>query len=290
MLRHSGSEKDAEHPRAQGGLLVVVQARYESTRFPGKVLAPLLGQPMLLWQLLRLQHLRTPHTLVVACPDTEGTHEQILPALVPHGYTVEIVDGDPNDVLRRFAVIAERYQAQEVVRLTGDTPLLDPAVVDELIAYHHWYSVPRADHTGIAAEWPDGMDCEIVSWDALALAYAEASSAAEREHVTPFIWGTPDRFRCATLPCPLDLTTYQWSVDTPYDLTIVGQLLKRTLTRVGFGFTWQDLWLTLELFPLLKQQMLARPARNRAYAIQVAAETGQAAQTWEQLRYGGAHG
>jgi spore coat polysaccharide biosynthesis protein SpsF len=273
-------------PTAQGGLLVVVQARMESQRFPGKVLAPLLGQPMLLWTLARLQQLRTPHTLVVACPDTTATHTQLVPALVPHGYTVEVVDGDPNDVLRRFAVVAGLHQAQEIVRICGDCPLIDPGVVDSLIAHHHWGMFPRPDHTGIGlrhSHWPDGMDCGIFSREALTIADAEATLPREREHVEPFLCDVPDRFRCATLPCPLDLSPYQFSVDTPRDLQLVSQLLKHTLARVGFGFTWQDLWLTLELRPTLRQQFLARPARNGAYMAQVAAETGGQGLSWEPL-------
>jgi spore coat polysaccharide biosynthesis protein SpsF len=273
-------------PTAQGGLLVVVQARYESQRFPGKVLAPLLGQPMLLWELARLQQMRTPHTLVVACPDTEATHTQLVPALVPHGYIVELVEGDPNDVLRRFVVVAERYKAQEIVRICGDCPLIDPVVVDSLIAYYHWGMLPRPDHAGTGFRhpyWPDGMDCGIFPRETLRIADAEATLPHEREHVEPFMYEDPPRFHCTTLPCPFDLHAYQWSVDTPGDLHLVAQLLKHTLARVGFGFTWQDLWLTLELRPTLKQQCLARPARNGSYLAQVAAETGMAAQSWEPL-------
>jgi spore coat polysaccharide biosynthesis protein SpsF len=272
-------------PTAQGGLLVVVQARMESQRFPGKVLAPLLGQPMLLWTLARLQQLRTPHTLVVACPDTEATHTQLVPALVPHGYVVEIVEGDPTDVLHRFAVVAARYGAQEIVRLTGDCPLIDPGIIDAMLAYHHWSALPRPDHTGIAAEWPDGLDCEVMSREALDCADAEATLPHEREHVTPFLWATPGRFRCATLPCPFALPQYQWSVDTPEDLRLIAKLLTYTLIRVGHGFTWQDLWTTLVCCPTLREHLLARPARNGAYVTQVANATGGAVQSWETLRY-----
>jgi spore coat polysaccharide biosynthesis protein SpsF (cytidylyltransferase family) len=151
--------------------------------------------------------------------------------------------------------------------------------------YHRYHGDQKADHTGIAAQWPDGMDCEMFSREALEIAQAEATLPSDREHVTPYIWRHPERFVLKTLPCPFDLHDVQWSVDTSYDLLLLENLLKRTLPRTGLDFTWQDLWGTLQLSPHLKQEMQARTQRNHAYTEQVAKEHGTPVQSWESLRY-----
>ena len=273
-------------------VLIIVQARMASTRFPGKVLAPLLGQPMLLWQLDRLSRVQTPHTLVVgtsAAPE----NAPLVELCQRHGYRIQASTGiAEDDVLGRFHTIAEAYpEAQEIVRVTGDCPLIDPVIVDALIAQHRGHNMTDAlqrdgywhtpiDHTGIAAEWPDGQDCEIFSRTALDLADVEATASHDREHVTPWIWSQPEMFRCKTLPCPLDLSWMQTSVDTQDDLTMVQHLLDWILTDVGFSFGWRDIWRYIVKSPMLRVWQQRRPPRNQAYVTQVGS-----GKTWEELRY-----
>ncbi len=268
-------------------LVFIVQARAGGFRFPGKMLAPLLGQPLLLWHLSRLSRVEIPHTLVVACPDTPG-NEAIADLCKKHGYLCELVPVPENDVLARYAWVAQKYDATEIVRTCADCPCLDPCIVFDLIV-SHWHPKERSDHTGIAACWPDGQDCEIFSRQALDMANAEATSISDREHVTPWIWSQPDRFRLATLPCPFDLSAAQWStsVDTSEDLRLVEHFVMYTLPRIGMTFGWRDLWATLRLEPWLADRMAARQPRNQAYVEQVAKEQGIAVQNWERIRYGG---
>jgi len=265
-------------------LLIIVQARMGSTRFPGKVLAPLLGTPVLLWCLDRVSQVQTPHTLVVASPNTSG-NEPIAALCTKHGYRCEVVDAPEDDVLSRFALVAEQYNAEEIVRITADCPLVDPQVIDALIAYHRWHGQSSYDHTGIAAEWADGLDAEMLSREALLVANHEATRLSDREHVCSYVWNHPDRFRCATLPCPFNLMDVQWSVDTSHDLSVLENLLKRTLARTGLAFTWRDLWATMAVHPAMRQEMTRRMGRNHAYTEQVAEEEGAPVQSWNRLRY-----
>lgn len=266
-------------------LVIITQARAGGTRFEGKMFKPLLGQPLILWHLARLSQVQTPHTLVVACPLT-SENEPLAALCRRHGYTVELVPVPEDDVLARFAWVAEQYTATEIVRTCGDCPTIDAQALDAMIAYHRWHTSPRPDHTGIDVTWPDGYDMEIFSRAALDCAHQEARLASEREHVTPYIYGHPERFHCQVFPCVFDCHDIQLSIDSPYDLSLLEQLLKHTFPRTGLHFTWQDLHATLLLKPALAQQIKARPARNRAYVEQVARERGEAVQTWESLRYG----
>ena len=258
--------------------LIIVQARAGGTRFPGKMLAPLLGQPLILWTLQRIARLAIPHRIIVAVPF--GAFQDPLIALCRrHGYEVWQPCVPENDVLHRYWNIASQVAeyTTPLVRVTGDCPLIDAAVIEQCLQVFRT-SIP--DHVGIAAEWPDGMDCEVFSMQALQMAHEDAEAAADREHVTPYLWRHPERFRCVTVPCPMDLTPYQTSIDTVQDLLLAQGILDACLERYGFGFGWRDIWYCLEQHLHLKTLMLQRPPRNQSYVAQVGVET------WEEARYG----
>lgn len=265
-------------------LVIIVQARLGSSRYPGKVVVPLLGQPMLLWLLMRLARLALRHTTVVACPPGPA-NAPLLALCRRHGYRVMAPEVPEDDVLARFAAVAAHYDADLIVRLCGDCPCLDPVVVHTVITAQQVYGRTAA-LTAIAPEWPDGMDCEIVTRGALAAAHAEATAPSEREHVTSFLYNHPDRFCGMTVPCPLDLQEVRWTVDTPQDLPVLETLVKRTVTQYGCWYGWQDLWATMMLNATLRDRLTVRPGtRNRAYCEQVARERGTPVQSWETLRY-----
>ena len=281
-------------------LLIIVQARVGGSRFPGKMLAPLLGQPMILWTLQRIRRLTIPHTLVVAVPEGEA-NKPLINLCKRHGYTcIASEDANEADVLSRFRTVLDRYPGVEaIVRVTGDCCLLDADVINGCLELFYqrpvsgkqlFYNLRDGvkiehlpyDHVGIAAEWPDGQDVEIFHRLALEQAIIEATDPVDREHVGPFIWKDPERFACKTYPCPMDLTQYQTSVDTETDLLLAEGVLSWCLDRYGFGFTWRDIWRCLnheQNLPLMAM-MLQRPPRNQSYVAQAGAKT------WESIRYG----
>lgn len=286
-------------------LVVIVQARVESQRFPSKVLAPLLGQPLLLWLLSRASQIQTPHQLVVAAPNTPANHA-IANLCTTHGYTCLLVPGDPNDVLGRFHDVATQYDATTVVRLVGDTPLLDPQIIDDLLAYHASQSLPTLTHrsivgrqilpverghahpdlTGLDITWGDGFDSAVLSRTALDTAHNEATLLSDREHVEPFLFRQTRRFHATLYPCPFDLSWVRLSVDNQDDLAQAERVLESCLWHYGKGFGWRDVWATIKQHPDIEQYMRARP-HNPAYAAQVAQEQGWPGEpSWQDLRYG----
>ncbi len=257
-------------------ILLIVQARMESSRLPGKVLLPLCGQPMILWLLMRLA--RLPYPLCVAIPDTPA-NGPLADLCSTHGYTAHLIPGDPNDLLARFAAVLDLYpQAEHVVRVGGDTPLLDPLVVAGTVSAH--LSTVWHDYTGLAKGWGDGIaDCDVIRREMVLLAESEAHALHEREHINPFFWQQPQRFRCATYPCPFDLSWMRCSVDTHEDFVHVQSLLEQCLMRYGVDFGWREVWWTVQQDPALRDYM-ARMLMNSAYVAQVGSE-----QTWGALRY-----
>jgi spore coat polysaccharide biosynthesis protein SpsF len=174
---------------------VVVQARFGSTRLPGKVLLPLAGRPLLARQLERLAACRTPFELVVATtPAVED--DPVCDAARAAG--VRVFRGHPTDLLDRHLQAARAARAEVVVKIPSDCPLIAPEVVDRVLAA--WTSraaAERLDYLGNLhpPSYPDGNDVEVMTIDALETAWREARRPVEREHTTPFLWDQPERFR-----------------------------------------------------------------------------------------------
>jgi spore coat polysaccharide biosynthesis protein SpsF len=198
-------------------ILAILQARMSSSRLPGKVLRPIGGKPMLHLQIERVLRCRTIDRLVVAT-SVQSDDDPIVSACARVG--VDCKRGPLNDVLERFRVVAQAYGPDHVVRLTADCPLADRQVIDDLIALH---LAGGYDYTtnALRRTFPYGLDCEIMTRDTLARAASQASSAYEREHVTPFLYRANSGFRLGNLTCPLDLSFLRWTVDTLEDFRFV---------------------------------------------------------------------
>lgn len=199
-------------------ILAVLQARTSSTRLPGKVLRPILGEPMIGRHLERLARCATLDRLVVAT-SVDPSDDPLAAYCESRGATV--FRGALDDVLGRFgAAAAAQGEVDHVVRLTADCPLADPAVIDACVRLH---LESGADYTSNTLErtYPDGLDVEVVTARALAEAVREATDPFEREHVTPFFYRRPDRYRIAQLTQDRDLADRRWTVDTADDFDFV---------------------------------------------------------------------
>jgi spore coat polysaccharide biosynthesis protein SpsF len=194
-----------------------------STRLPGKVLADLGGYSTLELLLARLGTADVGY-VVVATSDRERD-DPLAAEAERLGATV--VRGSETDVLSRFALALDRVPAERVLRLTADCPLTDPQLVLAALALHRTSGVDYTSNT-LERTFPDGLDVEVIEADALREADAEATDADEREHVTPFVYRRPDRYRLASLETPALLGHERWTLDTTEDLarlrTIVGRL------------------------------------------------------------------
>ncbi len=227
-------------------ILAVLQARVSSTRLPGKVLADILGSPMILRQVERVMRAKNIDQLVVATSDRMDD-DALADLCKAHG--VEVFRGDLDDVLRRFGDCAADYGASHVVRLTGDCPLTDPEIIDRLISLHLAGNYDYCS-SAVPPTFPDGLDAEIMTATALSAAVNEATLPSEREHVTPFIISRPERFRLGSLRNEEDLSVLRWTVDEKEDLEFVRQVYGHLYER-NPAFTMQDVLDLLEREPAL---------------------------------------
>jgi spore coat polysaccharide biosynthesis protein SpsF len=198
-------------------ILGVLQARTSSSRLPGKVLLPILGQPMILRQIERLKRVRCMDSLVLAT-STDPSDDALAASVAASG--VPVYRGSLDNVLERFIGAAAPFHPEWVVRLTGDCPLADPQLIDRLISDT---LAVRADYgsTALAPTFPDGLDAEIVRFDLLRQIACEPRTSAEREHVTLAIHRNPDLFQLHSVTGSPDLSAMRWTVDEPRDLAFV---------------------------------------------------------------------
>ncbi len=227
-------------------ILGLLQARMSSSRLPGKVMMPILERPMLSLQIERLRRARRLDELVVAT-STELSDDPLAALCEREG--VACFRGPLDDVLGRFYQAAESYGADQIVRLTGDCPLADPAVVDSVIEFFVGQNVDYASNT-LNPTWPDGLDVEVLTRNALEIAYREATEPYEREHVTPFLWGHPERFGLANLEGPRNLSHHRWTVDEPEDFDLVARIFQMLYPR-DHAFTTEEVLALLERNPEL---------------------------------------
>ncbi|MCE4556111.1 cytidylyltransferase domain-containing protein [Roseateles cellulosilyticus] len=209
--------------------LAVVQARLSSSRLPGKVLMPLHGMPMILFMLARVRRTTRIDEIVLAT-STDASDDPLADAVAAAGYTVH--RGPLDDVLARFVGAVEPRAADWVVRLTGDCPLIDPAIVDRVISQAQ---SERLDYCTNAdpASFPDGLDVEVCTRAALLASATDARLQSEREHVTLFIRNHPERFRLNHLRAVADLSALRWTVDHADDLALVQALVAAIAARGG---------------------------------------------------------
>jgi len=223
--------------------LAILQARMSSRRLPGKVLADVLGRPMLARQIERIARAKRIDRLVIATSD-QASDDPI--ASLCASLSLACVRGPLDDVLARFfaAACAQPQRPAHVIRLTGDCPLTDPELIDAVVELH---LASGADYTSNALErrFPDGLDVEAMRFDALAAAQREAATALQREHVTPFLYEHPQRFALASLRGERALGALRWTVDEPADLRFV-QRVYAELHPVSPSFGWRDVLALVE--------------------------------------------
>jgi len=230
------------------GVLAIVQARVSSSRLPAKVLQPILGKPMLVRQLERLLRCKKVDKLMVATSD-DSTDLPIVDLCATE--SIACFRGSLNDVLDRFYYAALTYRPLHVVRLTGDCPLTDPALIDAVTEYH----ISGAyDFVSNATEptFPDGLDVAVFRFALLERTWRDARLPSEREHVTPYMRRHPERDKIGIYKGSPDRSHLRWTVDEPGDFAFVKAVYERLYPNKP-DFDSDDVYRLLEREPGLLQ-------------------------------------
>lgn len=224
---------------------IIIQARMTSTRLPGKVLAPVLGKPLLAYEIERLR--RCQSVSIMVATTTNATDDPV--AALCETLEVPVFRGSESDVLGRYYGAATKLGVETIVRVTADCPLIEPGVVDRVIArfLSGQGSLDYASNT-LQRSFPRGLDVEVFSFAALEQAHREATLPPHREHVTPFFYSQPERFRLASIVSEQDLSAHRWTVDTPEDFALARNILE-ALYPVKPDFALADVLALLDEHP-----------------------------------------
>ncbi|KAA9410369.1 acylneuraminate cytidylyltransferase [Haloarcula hispanica] len=238
-----------------GNTVAVIQARMGSTRLPGKVMKDIGEKPMLWHVYERAQHSSLLDKVVIATSTKDGDDKV---AAFCDDNNIPYSRGSEEDVLDRYYQAAKKEDADTVVRLTSDCPLLSPAYIDRVIRQYH---TDTADYVTNIIEYtqPVGFDTEVFSFSSLERAWNEATEPDEREHVTIYIRES-GKFETRNVENPIDLGRYEFSedfpvprltVDYPEDLELVREIYNRLTRRGHWVFDQHSILELLEREPEL---------------------------------------
>ncbi len=201
---------------------------------------------MILRQLERVSRTTGIDRLIVAT-STDPSDDRLAEICTQEG--IACFRGQLDDVLDRFYQAALPYRPDHVIRLTADCPLADPALIDRLVDFF----LERGDDYAsncLEPTYPDGLDAEIFRFSCLEQAWQEASLTSHREHVTPFMYQNPGRFRIGCLKNDSDLSSLRWTVDEPSDFELIRRIYE-CLYPQNPCFTTQDILALLDRAPEL---------------------------------------
>jgi spore coat polysaccharide biosynthesis protein SpsF len=212
----------------------IIQARMSSTRLPGKILLDLAGEPMLARVVERTRRAQRVDRVVVAT--TVEPEDNPIAALC-RSRSWSVFRGSRDDVLDRYYQAALVDNADPIVRITSDCPAIDAEIMDRVVE-QLTVGVDYASNINPSRTFPRGLDVEVLTFAALSAAWRDDREPTGREHVTPFLYRHPERFRIALVESDRpEASTHRWSVDTPEDY----ELLRRIYAHFGDDkFGWLD--------------------------------------------------
>jgi spore coat polysaccharide biosynthesis protein SpsF len=228
-------------------LAIVIQARFSSVRLPGKVLAKVSGKPLLDYLLERVQRCRTVSTIILATSQ-ERDDEAIAAWCLSRGIACQ--RGPLANVAERFRQVCEKWKLDAFVRINGDSPMIDPALIDQAVDLFCKTDADLATNVQ-KRSYPKGESVEVVKSTAFSRAMTRMTRPDELEHVTPYFYEHPADFHIENFRADQGFEQLRLAVDTPEDLTTFTGVIHR-MNKPHWEYGWKD------LLPLYKEAALTR--------------------------------
>jgi spore coat polysaccharide biosynthesis protein SpsF len=200
----------------------IIQSRMASSRLPGKIMKEILGKPLLVYMIERVQMARSVDRVIIA---TTTNPEDDVVGRLAEKLGVTLYRGSEHNVLGRFYDAAKKYGCDTIMRLTGDCPLIDPELLDDLAVF---YADGDYDYACNCLEptLPDGLDAEIFSYAVLEEATTHAVRSSDLEHVTPYIRRQTGHLKIGSWKFDQDLSHLRWTVDEQEDFDFIRQIIE----------------------------------------------------------------
>jgi len=209
-------------------ITAIVQARMGSTRLPGKVLKTICSKSILehiIYNLLRSKYI---NNIIIATTDSKK--DDIIETLIKN-HKVAIFRGSETDVLSRYYNAAKINNIKNIVRITGDDPIIDCNILDDCIEK---FIDSKLDYFRRIEGLPLGMGFEIFTFDALSSAYFNAKKDYEREHVTPYLYDLNNNFRILSYKDSKSYSKYRVTLDTQEDFEVINAIYETIYKEKGY--------------------------------------------------------
>ena len=239
-------------------VLAIIQARYNSTRFPGKIVKKINNKTVLEILIKRLSRSEYVSKIIVACSKNP---KDIAILNICKKLGINYFVGSEDDVLDRFYKAAKKYKGKNIVRITADCPLIDPSIVDDVINNFFSKNADYASNTN-PPTFPDGFDVEVFKFNALKEAYIKARQSIEREHVTPFIINNK-KFKKFNLKNFVDYSTLRLTLDEKEDFILIAKIIKYFKKNLNFNLkNILDLYKKKKNFFLINSHLFRNEGHN----------------------------
>jgi glutamate-1-semialdehyde 2,1-aminomutase len=210
-------------------VLAIIQARYDSTRFPGKILKKINNKSILEIIIKRLSKSRNISKIIVACSNNKTDVKVIN---LCKKLKIDFFVGSEHDVLDRFYKASIKFKGLNILRITADCPLIDYVIVDKIINNFFLNKCDYASNVN-PPTFPDGLDAEIFTFDVLKKAYKKAKTQVDREHIRPFILNS-NKFKKFNLKNDEDYSFLRLTIDEPEDLKVINNIINNFKNNLFF--------------------------------------------------------
>lgn len=236
----------------------MIQARVGSKRFPKKVLAKIEKKPMIWHVIERIKEIRGVKQVILV--STRNPKDKILHTIAKNS-NIKSFKGKTCDVLDRFYNCAIEFDADPIIRITGDCPLIDSTIIKKMLDQYMKNNYDYLTNT-FPPTFPDGLDVEIFSFKTLEKMVRKAKLPSEKEHVTSYIRNHPNEFKIFNYENPKNLSRFRWTVDEERDLTFVRIIYKKMKPKMSFSM--QDVIKIISKFPEITK-INSEISRNEGY-------------------------
>ena len=214
---------------------IIIQTRTGSTRLPAKVMMKADDEFLMIdYVINQLQHSKLSDKIVIATTNLD--QDDIIYDYVTNR-NILCFRGDETNVLQRHYECAKKYSFSTIVRIPSDKPLIDPTIVDTLIEKFQSSSYDYISNFSVNVDneffssFPSGTEVEIFSFSALDFAFKNANTADQKEHVTPYIYENPKKFKIFNISSNKDLSKYRWALDYEKDLKLIRLIISKIKKR-----------------------------------------------------------
>ena len=205
----------------------IIQARMGSSRLPGKIMKKINGDtPMLKFQLDQLEFSKNVDQIIIATTTLEP--DNLIVDFCKKN-NLECFRGESKDVLDRYYRCAKKFKLSIIVRITSDNPLIDPTIVDHVIS--RFIDSDYDYMSTLVKKSPLGFTVEVFTFKSIKKAWEEAKLPSEHEHVTPYFYNNPDKFKIESVSQEKDLSHIRCTVDTEYDFKLIEKIILKIETR-----------------------------------------------------------